>query len=456
MIDTQLPARSLDETGHHRTVDAGTGSPATRLLEALHRGDLAAALAECTEATTVTADNMGWSCQGLDAIECAWVLARERFAGLTYEPSARSVGFGQVFEDGRVRDLEDLATREDDEAPPADSRDESSEKPASNDDPDDLGPNAMTVSEIIAALDAPPVPVAQRQLVVWRDWGDPADTPPLNMPVRVTVRHDDLQVHEISLGFPAALLKRALGQKVDPLEISLSEVQSAFMAQVETGFTSQTLDRPVLTLVPRLQAEAESAPVVVADEPVRRRRRLVLVPLVLALVAMLAGAGWWVLQGQQSASGTPTKPVASTSHQQSPKTDASTRTKPPSTPARSGHTRTPNVVLKSDLAFGFNSSTLSAPAKAAIAQLAQHVRNAGLTGKIYVDGYTDNLGTAAYGKVLSQHRADAVAGYLRSHLGSAPVQVVAMGHGEADPIVSNATSAGRQQNRRVTITLPTA
>jgi outer membrane protein OmpA-like peptidoglycan-associated protein len=295
--------------------------------------------------------------------------------------------------------------------------------------------------------------VAQRQLVLWRDSGDTGEAPRLDMPVRLTVRHDDLQVHEISLGFPAPLLKRALGQQVDPLEISLSEVQSAFMSQAGTAFTSQTLDRPVLTVVPPLPAEPE--PPVVAQEPVRpRRRRLVLVTL--AVVALLAGAGWWALQGSPAGTHAKDHPVASTSVQPPQQQTASTGKTPPSAPPASAHPSTPNVVLKSDLAFGFNSSTLSTPAKAAIARLAQHVRQAGLTGKIFVDGYTDNLGPAAYGKVLSQHRADAVAGYLRSHLGNAPVQVVAVGHGESHPIASNATSAGRQQNRRVTITLPTA
>ncbi len=453
MIDTKPHARSLDETGHHRTADAGTDSPATRFLEALHRGDLADALAECTDATTVTAETMGWSCQGLDAIECAWVLARERFAGLTYERTARSVSFGQVFEDGRVRDLEDLATRAEDEeaAETVVDADESGGHTAPIDDAGDLGPNTMTVSEIIAALDAPPVPVAQRQLVLWRDTGEPGEAPPLNMPVRVTVRHDDLQVHEVSLGFPAALLKRALGQRVDPLEISLSEVQSAFMSQSGTAFTSQTLDRPVLTVVPPLPAEPE--PPLVAEEPVRKRRRLVLVTL--AFVALLGGAGWWAVDGSSSGADAQATPPVSTSGQPALQQDASTGTKPPSTPVTPGRASTPNVTLKSDLAFGFNSSTLSAPAKAAIAKLAQHVRQSGLKGKILVDGYTDNLGPAAYGKVLSQHRADAVAGYLRSRLGHAPVQVVAVGHGESDPIASNATAAGRRQNRRVTITLPT-
>jgi outer membrane protein OmpA-like peptidoglycan-associated protein len=113
------------------------------------------------------------------------------------------------------------------------------------------------------------------------------------------------------------------------------------------------------------------------------------------------------------------------------------------------------VTLKSDLAFGFNSSTLSREAKAAIEKVARQVRHAGLTGKIYVDGYTDNLGSAAYGVILSQRRADAVSNYLGSQLVGVPgITIVSIAHGEADPIADNSTAAGRRANRRVTITLP--
>jgi outer membrane protein OmpA-like peptidoglycan-associated protein len=71
-----------------------------------------------------------------------------------------------------------------------------------------------------------------------------------------------------------------------------------------------------------------------------------------------------------------------------------------------------------------------------------------------VHGYTDNLGSAAHGLELSKERADAVAEHLRRSLGGYKIDIRAFGHGEADPIESNATEAGRQKNRRVTITLP--
>ena len=43
---------------------------------------------------------------------------------------------------------------------------------------------------------------------------------------------------------------------------------------------------------------------------------------------------------------------------------------------------------------------------------------------------------------------------LQSQLLGAPVSIVSVGHGEANPVASNATTAGQKQNRRVTLTLP--
>ena len=112
------------------------------------------------------------------------------------------------------------------------------------------------------------------------------------------------------------------------------------------------------------------------------------------------------------------------------------------------------MTLESDLAFDKNSAELSNAAKAAIAELADQVRAAKLKGTIQIHGYTDSLGSAAHGLELSRQRAQAVAQYLRQSLGGYDIKIAAFGHGENDPIASNATEAGRQKNRRVTITLP--
>ena len=77
-----------------------------------------------------------------------------------------------------------------------------------------------------------------------------------------------------------------------------------------------------------------------------------------------------------------------------------------------------------------------------------------MTGTIEVDGYTDSVGSAAHGLALSRKRASAVADLLRSELSGLDITVISKGYGEANPVASNATAAGRAKNRRVEIFLP--
>ena len=68
--------------------------------------------------------------------------------------------------------------------------------------------------------------------------------------------------------------------------------------------------------------------------------------------------------------------------------------------------------------------------------------------KIAVEGYTDNRGSAAVNRRLSQARADAVRNYLISK-GVPAENITAKGFGPLKPVASNAAEAGRAQNRRV-------
>ena len=67
---------------------------------------------------------------------------------------------------------------------------------------------------------------------------------------------------------------------------------------------------------------------------------------------------------------------------------------------------------------------------------------------VTVVGYTDSVGSSESNRDLSSRRARAVADYLQQHgvLGS---RILVDSRGEADPIASNDTEAGRGQNRRV-------
>lgn len=70
-----------------------------------------------------------------------------------------------------------------------------------------------------------------------------------------------------------------------------------------------------------------------------------------------------------------------------------------------------------------------------------------------IEGYTDNVGADERNLDLSQRRAEAVREFLIDN-GVNEGRVTARGYGEASPVASNDTEAGRQQNRRVEIVLP--
>jgi outer membrane protein OmpA-like peptidoglycan-associated protein len=70
--------------------------------------------------------------------------------------------------------------------------------------------------------------------------------------------------------------------------------------------------------------------------------------------------------------------------------------------------------------------------------------------KVRVEGHTDSKGNNKKNKELSQARAEAVVTYLVSH-GIDAKRMVAEGFGEENPVASNKTKDGREENRRVEI-----
>jgi OOP family OmpA-OmpF porin len=72
-----------------------------------------------------------------------------------------------------------------------------------------------------------------------------------------------------------------------------------------------------------------------------------------------------------------------------------------------------------------------------------------------IEGYTDNVGKAAYNQKLSENRANSVRQYLIDKFGIDGSRLIAAGYGENKPIASNSTEEGRQKNRRVEAVLET-
>ena len=105
------------------------------------------------------------------------------------------------------------------------------------------------------------------------------------------------------------------------------------------------------------------------------------------------------------------------------------------------------IVNMSDVLFDSGKATLRPGAREKLAKVAGIVlAYPGLD--LEVEGHTDNVGAADYNQDLSERRATAVRAFLMQQ-GVAMGSIVARGYGKEQPVATNDTAAGRQQNRRV-------
>jgi OOP family OmpA-OmpF porin len=72
---------------------------------------------------------------------------------------------------------------------------------------------------------------------------------------------------------------------------------------------------------------------------------------------------------------------------------------------------------------------------------------------VAVEGHTDANGSDSTNLILSQDRADAVRQYLISTFGVDAEKVSSVGYGEARPVATNETPAGRARNRRIDLVI---
>jgi outer membrane protein OmpA-like peptidoglycan-associated protein len=108
------------------------------------------------------------------------------------------------------------------------------------------------------------------------------------------------------------------------------------------------------------------------------------------------------------------------------------------------------IVNMSDVLFDTGKATLRAGAREKLAKVAG-ILIAYPDLRLSLGGHTDSTGTLSFNQQLSQQRAAAVRDYLVSQ-GLKSTEIVAVdGFGPSQPVASNATPAGRQQNRRVEI-----
>lgn len=111
------------------------------------------------------------------------------------------------------------------------------------------------------------------------------------------------------------------------------------------------------------------------------------------------------------------------------------------------------LILPTDRFFYPNSPLLQSDYAVVLDIIADYIRSEPNI-MVVVAGYTDNQGLQARALALSKQRAQNVVDYLwRHHIDTR--FLVAIGHGQENPIASNLTISGRADNRRIEIKMMT-
>ena len=108
------------------------------------------------------------------------------------------------------------------------------------------------------------------------------------------------------------------------------------------------------------------------------------------------------------------------------------------------------VTFPSGLLFDFDSSIVRSSAATNLDQLARNLSTYD-DSNLMIAGHTDAVGSDDYNQDLSERRAQAAARYLMGR--GVDRHIATAGLGEREPVSSNTTEAGRQQNRRVEIAI---
>ncbi|WP_418497688.1 OmpA family protein [Flagellimonas sp.] len=101
--------------------------------------------------------------------------------------------------------------------------------------------------------------------------------------------------------------------------------------------------------------------------------------------------------------------------------------------------------------FDTGKSSIKAESTSVMVDIIQ-ILNEYPNAKFTVEGHTDSVGSESLNQKLSEERANSVRSFLIDK-GISSSRLTAIGYGEAKPIATNNTAAGRKQNRRVEINL---
>ena len=107
--------------------------------------------------------------------------------------------------------------------------------------------------------------------------------------------------------------------------------------------------------------------------------------------------------------------------------------------------------LEETVLFDTDKATIKPSAKKALEQISASIGQRSAGKQMRIIGHADSRDTKSYNKELSEQRAEAVKNWLVQNGKIDAARITIQPMGESQPVASNATAAGRQQNRRVEI-----
>ena len=111
--------------------------------------------------------------------------------------------------------------------------------------------------------------------------------------------------------------------------------------------------------------------------------------------------------------------------------------------------------LDEKILFDTDKATVKPTAAAALKQITESITKRYPGKDVRVLGFADARGDKAYNRELGKERAEAVKNFLVTTDKMPADRVSTESFGESQPVASNATAAGRQENRRVEIAVST-
>lgn len=109
------------------------------------------------------------------------------------------------------------------------------------------------------------------------------------------------------------------------------------------------------------------------------------------------------------------------------------------------------ITFDNAILFDFDSATLRSEAQTNLRDLTESLQDFEET-EVLIVGHTDSKGSEEYNQRLSERRANSAAEYLVEQ-GLRASRITTRGKGESEPVATNETVEGRQQNRRVEVAI---